>query len=278
MKNTKLFFFFLFFPLLLQAQEQLQVFFDFNLNELNDASSQRLDQWIKANKEAEVVKIYGYSDEIGSIEYNDKLSLKRAQSVYKTLKNNQVKCADNIEIKAFGKMFDLSKNQNENRKVIVHFKTPIKRVPQIPEKTIVKEVKKEEIKKIVPPKISLAEKIKNTRVGSKVKIENLNFYLDSFVFLPESRESLLELLEVMKKNKKMQIEIQGHNCCLPFDLKDLSTQRAQAVYNFLKANGIQKKRLSYKGFGTTKPIYPMPEKNEEERSANRRVDIQILKK
>lgn len=42
--------------------------------------------------------------------------------------------------------------------------------------------------------------------------------------------------------------------------------------NFL----LDKKRLSYKGFGGSKPIYMIPELSEEERQANRRVEIQIV--
>jgi outer membrane protein OmpA-like peptidoglycan-associated protein len=36
--------------------------------------------------------------------------------------------------------------------------------------------------------------------------------------------------------------------------------------------------LAYKGFGSNQPVYPIPEKNEEEKIANRRVEIEIVKK
>ena len=74
----------------------------------------------------------------------------------------------------------------------------------------------------------------------------------------------------------MKIEIQGHLCCMPVDRLDLSTQRAKAINNFLVANGINEKRLTYKGFGSTQPIFPLPEKDEGQRSANRRVEIMIV--
>jgi outer membrane protein OmpA-like peptidoglycan-associated protein len=61
------------------------------------------------------------------------------------------------------------------------------------------------------------------------------------------------------------------------DRNNLSYQRAKAISNFLRANGIENSRVTFQGFGVTKPIYPIPEKNEEERAANRRVEIQILK-
>jgi flagellar motor protein MotB len=63
---------------------------------------------------------------------------------------------------------------------------------------------------------------------------------------------------------------------MPVDRTDLSTQRAKAIYNFLITNDVYRARLSYKGFGSTQPIYPLPEKNEAERAANRRVEILIV--
>lgn len=272
MKNNRLFFFILFFPLLIQAQDQLHVFFDFNLDALSETSLNRLNDWVKENEESEVLKIYGYSDEIGSIDYNDDLSLKRAQSVYRNLKNNSIKFADNIEIKAFGKLFNLSENQNENRKVIVLFEKSNKSRLVPSEINVVREIEKPVLHQILVEK-----KAKMIKVGNRLNIDKLNFYLDSNIFSPESKESLDELLDFMKTNKNIHIEIQGHNCCLPFDMNDLSTKRARSVYTFLKSKGIKKKRLSYKGYGTTRPMFSIPEKNEEERSENRRVDIQILK-
>ena len=63
----------------------------------------------------------------------------------------------------------------------------------------------------------------------------------------------------------------------PKDTK-LSYRRALKIFNYLKDNGIQLRRLAYKGFGSNQPVYPIPEKNEEEKIANRRVEIEIVKK
>ena len=60
------------------------------------------------------------------------------------------------------------------------------------------------------------------------------------------------------------------------DRLDLSTQRAKAINNFLVSNGINEKRLTYKGFGSSDPIFPLPEKDEAQRAANRRVEIMIV--
>jgi outer membrane protein OmpA-like peptidoglycan-associated protein len=100
--------------------------------------------------------------------------------------------------------------------------------------------------------------------------------INTYIVVNESRGKLYELLLVLQKNPKLKIEIQGNICCMPNDRLNLSMQRAKAIYNFLVANEINKNRLSYKGFGSTRPIYTLPEKTEEERAANRRVEVLIL--
>jgi outer membrane protein OmpA-like peptidoglycan-associated protein len=92
----------------------------------------------------------------------------------------------------------------------------------------------------------------------------------------ESRGKLYQLLLVLQQNKKLKINIQGHLCCVLSDKKDLSTQRAKAIYKFLEFNKIDKNRMSYQGFGSTIPLFSIPEKNESEREANRRVEIEII--
>jgi outer membrane protein OmpA-like peptidoglycan-associated protein len=62
---------------------------------------------------------------------------------------------------------------------------------------------------------------------------------------------------------------------MPTDKQDLSTQRAKAIKNFLLMKGIDESRVTYKGFGSSQPIFPIPEKDESQRAANRRVEIVI---
>ena len=95
--------------------------------------------------------------------------------------------------------------------------------------------------------------------------------------LPKSKPILYELLCALEENQNLKIEIQGHICCqLTGDINGLSVTRARAIYNYLILQKINKKRLSYKGFGVTKPIHPIPEKSELEQEENRRVEILIL--
>jgi outer membrane protein OmpA-like peptidoglycan-associated protein len=114
------------------------------------------------------------------------------------------------------------------------------------------------------------------RKGDKITLDNLLFIGGSSGLREESKPLLEQLLEVMQNNPKLKIEIQGHVCCYPDRKNVLSKRRAKMVYDYLRSKGIAKKRISYKDFGGSKPIYPMPERNEEERIANRRVEIEVL--
>jgi outer membrane protein OmpA-like peptidoglycan-associated protein len=54
--------------------------------------------------------------------------------------------------------------------------------------------------------------------------------------------------------------------------------RAKAVRDYLIANGIDASRISAAGFGHSRPLYPYPERSNDEMIANRRVEIKILHK
>ena len=109
------------------------------------------------------------------------------------------------------------------------------------------------------------------------KVADLSNFNRSAKIVPESKPVLYELLCVLEENPNLKIQIQGHICCqLVSDFEDISTARARAIYVFLAQNKINRKRLSFKGFGVSKPIHPIPEKTEQEADENRRVEIMIL--
>jgi outer membrane protein OmpA-like peptidoglycan-associated protein len=59
---------------------------------------------------------------------------------------------------------------------------------------------------------------------------------------------------------------------------NLSEERARTVYSFLINNHIKAERLSFKGYGHQKPLFPYPERTGEEEIMNRRVEIKIIRK
>ena len=110
-----------------------------------------------------------------------------------------------------------------------------------------------------------------------IKIQNINFYLNSEKIYEKSEPLLLELYRILIDNPKLRIEIHGHICCNenPMDTK-LSYRRAIVILKYLTKKGIQVNRMDFKGYGSNDPIYRLPERNEFERTANRRVEILIV--
>lgn len=117
--------------------------------------------------------------------------------------------------------------------------------------------------------------------GEKYNLGNILFYGDLPDLLPVSFPSVEALYQLMEKNKKLVIQIEGHvNKGTIKDEKEevfiqqLSEQRALTIYNYLVKKGISKQRLSTVGLSYSQMIYPRP-KDEKEQEANRRVDIKI---
>ena len=113
-------------------------------------------------------------------------------------------------------------------------------------------------------------------VGETVILHNIFFGTDQFELKPESIAELDKLVEFMQRNTTMTIEIGGHtdNTGAEQHNNDLSEQRALAVYNYLVEHGIAKERLTYKGYGKSKPI----DTNDtpEGRANNRRTEFSVV--
>jgi outer membrane protein OmpA-like peptidoglycan-associated protein len=238
------------------TQKQFEVFFDFNKDFPNQQSILKLNQWIAKNRTAEITQLQGFCDSVDTKDYNKKLAQRRIDNLSQLLDKSEVKFADTLQSIAFGKEFKQSKIQAENRKVTIFY-----------------------IEKTIPVESELSKLIKNAKAGESVKLPNIYFYNNSARIVPKSEPTLYDLLCIMEENKNLKIEIQGHICCqLVSDKNDISTARAKAIYNFLIRNKIDRKRMSFRGFGTSKPIHAIPEKNETEADENRRVEILLLEK
>ncbi|MFT3794187.1 OmpA family protein [Flavobacterium sp.] len=280
----------------LSAQEQFAVFFDSNKFELKKSENDKFQAWMKQYPDVKIVAINGYTDEDGTTGFNDTLAQRRVQTIFRAI-NGKIKIRDDFKTRSFGEQHNLSKNKAENRKVTIYYIL----AKDLPRENEILGIKPEPVKPAEPePKkeikyperivlenpdgtkaeyqldVHFMKQIGEAKVGEKLKIENLNFVINTFAVVPESRRKLYELLIVMEMNPKLVIEIQGHLCCMPSDKQDLSTKRAKAVQQFLVKNGIANDRITYKGFGSAQPIYPIPEKDEPQRAANRRVEIAIV--
>ena len=97
------------------------------------------------------------------------------------------------------------------------------------------------------------------------------------IILDESLPKLKRLKDFLVLNGGIAIEIQGHvngEGKNNLSAQRLSKKRAEKIMRYLVDNGVDSRRLSAVGFGNTKPIFTDP-KDDNEREANRRVEIQI---
>lgn len=283
---------FLSFSSLAIGQSQFSIYFDSNKYELTSLESNKLNQWISSNPKVKIVGIHGFCDEDGSSSFNDTLAKNRINFVYTFIKN-KIAIRDDFKTRSFGELHTLSKIKAENRKVTLFYieandlsrenqilgikEEPIqlpKAVIKYPEKLVFDNP--DGTSSEYKLNVAFMQKMTEAPIGEKLKLENLNFIINTYIVVPQSKGKMYELLLVMKNNPNLKIEIQGHLCCMPVDRLDLSTQRAKSINNFLVANGIDEERITFKGFGSTQPIYALPEKDEAQRSANRRVEILIV--
>jgi outer membrane protein OmpA-like peptidoglycan-associated protein len=78
------------------------------------------------------------------------------------------------------------------------------------------------------------------------------------------------------ENPSLKVEISGHTDNLGNATENikLSTNRAKAVVDYLVNKGIAANRLTYKGFGSTKPI--ADNGTEKGRAKNRRTEFTVV--
>ncbi|UOK42342.1 MULTISPECIES: OmpA family protein [Flavobacterium] len=284
MKRVLIFLFFV-FPFFASAQEVFTVYFESNKHDLNKKQIALLNDWMIANKESKVVAINGFTDEDGTNAHNDTLSQRRVDFIYNVIIKNHIKIRGDFKTRSFGEGHDQSKIKSENRKVVIHYiqSKDLAREEEIlgikPVQPVVAEIVPiEEEDMHFPANATLEEKVALAKPGTRIVIKNIFFYQNSFGMMPTSKPAMDELIDVMLKNPTMVIEVQGHICCVDADRRNLSLERAKQVRRVLEGNGVDQKRVKVKGFGVSHPKFPIPEANEEQALANRRVEIMILSK
>ena len=110
-----------------------------------------------------------------------------------------------------------------------------------------------------------------------VELSNTLFAFNKFNLSDKAREGLDKVAGWLNENPDVQVEISGHTDNVGSDSynQKLSEQRAKSVYEyFIHDGGVSSKRLSYKGYGKTRPI--ASNDTEEGRQQNRRVELNII--
>jgi outer membrane protein OmpA-like peptidoglycan-associated protein len=250
--------------------DTLRIFFDTDKFDITEESRTLLDDRL-GNAPVSLFNfaLRGHCDSRGSEEYNIRLSKNRVQAVRRYLLSKGIAENSIREAKGFGESLPIANNDNDegqaqNRRVELIFYSTLNDG-------------------------TLTEILSDSTltVGTNITLRNINFEGGRSIILESSFPALNELLAAMKAHPGLIIQIEGHICCQdgPQDgmdmgtgLPNLSEARARAIRNYLVENGIAPNRLSFEGFGHSRPLHPYPEETEEQRTANRRVELRIIRK
>ncbi len=108
-------------------------------------------------------------------------------------------------------------------------------------------------------------------------LENIYFDYDDYQLMKKSHTELNRLVAFLQANPFMSIELEGHTDHMGSDAynEQLSIKRAKTIYEYLIQAGIEASRLTYKGYGKSRPL--VPNDSPEHQQLNRRVAFRITK-
>jgi len=118
--------------------------------------------------------------------------------------------------------------------------------------------------------------LKNIKVGSNITLRNVFFNSGKWDVKSDSYAELDRLVTLLSDILSLKIEISGHTDnvgSVSFN-ELLSQRRADAVVNYLVGKGVDRKRLSAKGYGQSKPVDS--NNTAENRALNRRTEFEII--
>ncbi|MFY7743572.1 MAG: OmpA family protein [Flavobacterium sp.] len=266
-----LLFFFISFGGIAQEEIVHSIYFDTNKSEVDPKKTTELVDFIKKTDSTRIesIQIFGYCDDIGKDEYNRKLSTERANKVKNKIIENGITNKIIVTIEGKGRILiedDILDNlpavRSKNRRVDIVLN--MKPLPKV------------ELK--IPGVYTTFNK--ENIVGDRILLSDMLFERGSSVLTLKCKNELDKVAKMLQKHKNIHIEIQGHICCTPPNHKEaidkdtkkrkLSHNRAEKVYKYLILKKVAKERLTFKGYGNTKPLGKGPE-------LDRRVELVITK-
>ena len=112
--------------------------------------------------------------------------------------------------------------------------------------------------------------------GDAVVLQNIQFEFNSSALTEDSQTGIAMLAAFLQRNPGLRVELAGHTDDVGntnYNQK-LSSERAEVVRQALIDSGIDAERLTAKGYGASKPLYPND--SDEHRALNRRTEMIII--
>lgn len=258
-----------------------KIYFNIDIDELDKKARHTIDSLVYndiINSTSQLL-IVGYADFLGTDEHNKGLSERRSKSIESYLlglnipQPNIKLCIGKGEIDRVVKLPD---GYVSDRRVDIVLQ---QNIPKLNKGTTV-------VKKNPSIQNPIVTAMVETKIGQAFRLENIFFYVNRHIITEESYPQLNKVVDYLKSNPNVKIQIEGHICCLKyhFDAEDedtherqLSLNRAKYIYDYLTQKGVEKDRMRYMGFGNTRPLIS-PERTPRDEEMNRRVEIRIIER
>jgi outer membrane protein OmpA-like peptidoglycan-associated protein/Tol biopolymer transport system component len=122
----------------------------------------------------------------------------------------------------------------------------------------------------------ISMKLLKLEKDARLALKDITFESNSATLTDISFSELTRVIELMKENPSLKVEVDAHTDDVGSDRYNLilSDKRASSVMNYLVSNNISTDRFLAKGFGEKQP--KVPNDTEENRAENRRVELRVL--
>ncbi|SNC77093.1 Outer membrane protein OmpA [Hymenobacter gelipurpurascens] len=126
----------------------------------------------------------------------------------------------------------------------------------------------------IPVTLTLAKIVKN----KAIVVENIFYDYDKANIRPDAALELDKLVQTLNDNPQITIELSSHTDSRGKDAYNqaLSQRRAQSAVDYIISKGIDKSRITARGYGETQPVIKNA-KTEEEYQRNRRTEFKVTK-
>jgi outer membrane protein OmpA-like peptidoglycan-associated protein len=133
------------------------------------------------------------------------------------------------------------------------------------------------VKPVTDTTFNIKVPLDRVEVNKVFVVDNIYYDLDKSDIRSDAAEELDKLVDFLKDNPNIKIELSSHTdvrAADDYNMK-LSQRRAEAAVNYLIQNGINPTKITAKGYGETRLIVADAQ-TEEEHQRNRRTEIKIL--
>jgi peptidoglycan-associated lipoprotein len=115
-------------------------------------------------------------------------------------------------------------------------------------------------------------------LAKAIEVKDILYDYNKFDIRPDAAIRLDTLVQTLVDNPKISIELSSHTDQRGKDAYNLklSQQRAQAAVDYIVSKGIDKARITAKGYGETRPVVLKPT-TEEEYQRNRRTEFKVTR-